>query len=253
MNPAASGGRAGAAGRRLPWPRSWDVCSTALTRSAPWLCSCLLTAFLRQVRDECVDLLGGERVAEVPRHHVRPRSRGRAPCSGRRSTPSRTPRDPRPPSSRRRRRCRGSGPIAPFVPAGVKAWQLPQPAEANTAAPGAAARPRRSAAPSPRRRSRPARRRCTGARIVAWPRPQSSVQMSVNVPVRVGVITMLVSIPGTTSCFCPIAGIQNEWITSADCELERDVAVERHHELVRLEVLRRPGTRSARRTAGRTP
>ena len=41
--------------------------------------------------------------------------------------------------------------------------------------------------------------------------------MSGNVPVRVGVITMLVSMPGTRSCFCPIAGIQNEWITSADC------------------------------------
>ena len=41
--------------------------------------------------------------------------------------------------------------------------------------------------------------------------------MSVKWPVRVGVITMLVSIPGTRSCFCPIAGIQNEWITSADC------------------------------------
>ena len=27
---------------------------------------------------------------------------------------------------------------------------------------------------------------------------------------------MLVWMPGTTSCFCPIAGIQNEWITSAD-------------------------------------
>ena len=43
------------------------------------------------------------------------------------------------------------------------------------------------------------------------------MQTSVNVPVRVGVITMLVSIPGTRSCFCPISGIQNEWITSADC------------------------------------
>ena len=57
----------------------------------------------------------------------------------------------------------------------------------------------------------------TGERMVAWPSPQSSVQMSGNRPVFVGVITMLVSMPGTTSCFCPIAGIQNEWITSADC------------------------------------
>ena len=56
----------------------------------------------------------------------------------------------------------------------------------------------------------------TGARIVEWPRPQSSVQISVNRPVFVGVITISVVTPGTTSCFCPISGIQSEWITSAD-------------------------------------
>ena len=56
----------------------------------------------------------------------------------------------------------------------------------------------------------------TGARIVAWPRPQSSVQISENVPVFVGVTTISVWIPGTTSCFWPICGIQNEWITSAE-------------------------------------
>ena len=53
----------------------------------------------------------------------------------------------------------------------------------------------------PGREVRLRERRCTGARMVAWPRPQSSVQMSVKVPVRVGVITMLVSMPGTRSCF----------------------------------------------------
>ena len=52
--------------------------------------------------------------------------------------------------------------------------------------------------------------------MVEWPRPHSSVQMSVNRPVRVGVITISVVTPGTTSCFCPICGIQSEWITSAD-------------------------------------
>ncbi len=41
--------------------------------------------------------------------------------------------------------------------------------------------------------------------------------MSVKFPVRVGVITIFVVIPGTTSCFWPICGIQSEWITSADC------------------------------------
>ena len=35
-------------------------------------------------------------------------------------------------------------------------------------------------------------------------------------PVRVGVITMSVVTPGTTSCFWPISGIQSEWITSAE-------------------------------------
>ena len=52
--------------------------------------------------------------------------------------------------------------------------------------------------------------------MVAWPRPQSSVQIRVYVPVLVGVTTISVWIPGTTSCFWPICGIQKEWMTSAD-------------------------------------
>src|SRR5581483_9360984 len=52
-------------------------------------------------------------------------------------------------------------------------------------------------------------------RIVAWPRPQSSVQMTSNVPVFVGVMWSFVGRPGTVSCFCPNSGTQNEWMTSS--------------------------------------
>src|SRR5262249_45703862 len=55
------------------------------------------------------------------------------------------------------------------------------------------------------------------ARIVAWPRPQSSEQMTAKSPVRVGVTRMVVSMPGTASCFWPNSGTQKEWITSSDC------------------------------------
>src|SRR5262249_40915998 len=52
-------------------------------------------------------------------------------------------------------------------------------------------------------------------RIVEWPSPQSSVQMTAKVPVRVGVITRSFTWPGTASCFWPNSGTQKEWITSA--------------------------------------
>ena len=60
------------------------------------------------------------------------------------------------------------------------------------------------------------RRRERRARIIAWPSPQSSVQMTGYSPVLVGVITSVVSIPGTASCFWPNSGTQNEWITSRE-------------------------------------
>ena len=150
--------RAGA-GRAAPWPRSWDVCSTTLTRSAPLPLHCRSLRPCREIGDEGVDLLRGERVAEVPRHHARWSSRRRSPCSGRRSTPSRTPRDPRPPSSRRRRGCRGSGRSAPFVPAGVERVAAAAAGRREHGCAVGAARRRRPAAPSPTCRSRPARRR----------------------------------------------------------------------------------------------
>ena len=52
--------------------------------------------------------------------------------------------------------------------------------------------------------------------MVAWPSPHSSVQTIENSPVRFGVITSVVSIPGTASDFCPNSGTQNEWITSSE-------------------------------------
>src|SRR5262249_7039510 len=52
-------------------------------------------------------------------------------------------------------------------------------------------------------------------RIVEWPSPQSSVQMTGKVPVLVGVMVRSLTWPGTASCFWPKFGTQNEWITSA--------------------------------------
>ena len=51
-------------------------------------------------------------------------------------------------------------------------------------------------------------------RISEWPRPQSSVQITANVPRRFGVMCSLVTIPGTVSCFWLNSGTQKEWITS---------------------------------------
>ena len=50
--------------------------------------------------------------------------------------------------------------------------------------------------------------------MTAWPRPQSSVQITGKVPVRFGVITSSFTWPGTASCFCASCGTQKEWITS---------------------------------------
>src|SRR6516162_5043587 len=47
-------------------------------------------------------------------------------------------------------------------------------------------------------------------RIVEWPSPQSSVQITGKVPVLVGVITRSFTCPGTASCFWPKFGTQNE-------------------------------------------
>ena len=58
-------------------------------------------------------------------------------------------------------------------------------------------------------------------RIVAWPRPQSSVQMTGNRPSFVGVMWSVGWMPGTVSCFWPHSGTQNEWITSFAVNVSR--------------------------------
>src|SRR5215470_6134607 len=53
-------------------------------------------------------------------------------------------------------------------------------------------------------------------RISEWPRPQSSVHSSGNVPSRVGVMWSWVTSPGTMSSFCENCGTKTEWITSSE-------------------------------------
>src|SRR5688572_664687 len=52
--------------------------------------------------------------------------------------------------------------------------------------------------------------------MVEWPSPQSSVQTIAYSPTRFGVITSVVSTPGTASDFWPNSGTQNAWITSSE-------------------------------------
>jgi hypothetical protein len=51
-------------------------------------------------------------------------------------------------------------------------------------------------------------------RIVAWPRPQSSVQITGKRPILFGVMWSVGWMPGTVSCFWLHSGTQNEWMTS---------------------------------------
>ena len=85
--------------------------------------------------------------------------------------------------------------LAGRAPAGLNVWQPPQPFCWKTASPGgpAAALPPLFSHVVERR---PARGSSTWLRISAWPRPQSSVQMTGNVPMRVGVITSVVVLAG---------------------------------------------------------
>src|SRR5215472_387652 len=53
-------------------------------------------------------------------------------------------------------------------------------------------------------------------RMSEWPRPQSSVHSSGNVPSRVGVMWSVVTSPGTMSSFCENCGTKTEWITSSE-------------------------------------
>ncbi len=52
------------------------------------------------------------------------------------------------------------------------------------------------------------------ARIVEWPRPQSSVQTSVYVPVLIGSTRTFVTIRARRPSSIRNSGTQKEWITS---------------------------------------
>ena len=89
-------------------------------------------------------------------------------------------------------------------------WQLPQPFCWKTASPGGPA-----LAPFFMKAANLAGVTTSAwLRISAWPRPQSSVQITGNVPRCVGVMTSELCWPGTASCFCENSGTQNEWMTS---------------------------------------
>ena len=104
-----------------------------------------------------------------------------------------------------------SGPTVPVAPADFKVWHPPHPNCWKTASPG-------GPLDFPPLLTQVANalpvRIVTWLRMSAWPRPQSSVQITGNVPVLVGVTTIVLICPGTASCFCDSSGDQNEWMTS---------------------------------------
>src|SRR5581483_12032849 len=107
--------------------------------------------------------------------------------------------------------------------AAVSVWQEPQPFEAKTLLPLALGL---ALAPVPALEPPPAAAapfcwlfshlsKAAGVitiaveRMSAWPSPQSSVQITGNVPSRSGVMCSVVVRPGTVSCFCENSGTQD--------------------------------------------
>src|SRR3954453_20580247 len=111
-----------------------------------------------------------------------------------------------------------SGPTVPLEPAGAKVWQLAQPLFAKTALPEAPPddEPSCFCWPFAHVRNFCEVMTCAAERMTAWPSPQSSVQITGNVPCRSGVITRVVTIPGTASSFWLNSGTQKECVTSSD-------------------------------------
>jgi hypothetical protein len=111
-----------------------------------------------------------------------------------------------------------SGPTLPVAPAAVSVWHEPHGLFLKIAAPDT------DGLPDPVAFtwlcSHLANAACVitiaCVRITAWPRPQSSVQITGYVPTLFGVMWSDVSSPGTVSSFCPNSGTQNEWMTSFD-------------------------------------
>jgi len=103
----------------------------------------------------------------------------------------------------------------PDEPAASSVWQPPQPAEAKTALPELP-----PPAPLCCSFTHLSKSACettvTGARIVAWPSPHSSLQMTGYVPRRVGVTLIDVVRPGTMSMFSRNSGTKKAWMTSSD-------------------------------------
>src|SRR4029078_6516681 len=106
----------------------------------------------------------------------------------------------------------------PWERAAVKLWQLAQPLFVKTALPEAPPddEPSCFCWPFAHERNLCEVMTCADERMTAGPRPQSSVQITGNVPCRSGVITRVVSRPGTASSFWPNSGTQNECVTSSD-------------------------------------
>src|SRR5579862_361890 len=112
-----------------------------------------------------------------------------------------------------------SGPTVPFAFAAVRVWQAAQPLSLNTVRPATDGFGEPMALDWLFSHLSKAAGSITTAvvRMVAWPRPQSSWQMTGYVPSLSGVITSLVVIPGTMSCVSRNCGTKNEWMTSLDC------------------------------------
>src|SRR6266403_4274889 len=111
-----------------------------------------------------------------------------------------------------------SGPTVADEPAAVSVWQAPQPLFLKTAPPATVAFGEVTACACAFAHLSNAAGVITIAsvRMTAWPSPQSSVQMTSNVPSRFGVMCSRVVRPGTVSCFCENSETQKEWITSFD-------------------------------------
>ncbi len=111
-----------------------------------------------------------------------------------------------------------SGPTFPLAPAAVSVWQAPQPLFLKIAAPAVPGFGDVSAFDWLVTHLLNAAGSITTAveRIVAWPRPHSSLQITGYVPSRVGVTLIVVVSPGTMSMFSRNSGTKKAWMTSFD-------------------------------------
>src|SRR6266516_4993017 len=111
-----------------------------------------------------------------------------------------------------------SGPIFLFAPAGVNVWHVLHPLASKTALPELLLAGAAIFFCCPFAQARKSFELVTSAveRMRAWPRPQSSVQTTGNVPFLSGVTGSVFVDPGTASSFWPHSGTQKEWFTSTE-------------------------------------